>query len=148
MSLAAWQQTPLLRPPPELPHIPIFPWIPPMWPFSFPGRKARDDDGSSPLTSHSPGITHTHPGNRWLLIWHLFVIYTPPWAPSSGPLLTLFPQPLTQAYKRQKLHTRLALNSLWPIHSAFLSGGSRFWTSASHLCNVEVRGRGLRDRFS
>lgn len=28
-------------------------------PFSFPGRKAQNNDGSSPLASHSPGITHT-----------------------------------------------------------------------------------------
>lgn len=116
-------------------------------PFSFPGRKARDDDGSSPLTSYSPGITHTPwqpTAPNLAFVCHLH--------PSLGPLLGPPPHPLpptpNPGLQTTKAHTRLERNSLWPVHSASLGGASRFWTSASHLCNVVVRGRGLRDRFS
>lgn len=144
LSLAAWQQPPLLRPRPEFPYPQYSPDSHLCGPFSFLGRKAQNNDGSSPLTSHSPGITHIHPGNRLQPICHLLVIYTPPQVPWPTPYFFL----PNECRPKSITHLGLVLNSLWPVHSVFLGGGSPFWAFASHLCNVRNEEGGSRDCFS
>lgn len=93
--------------------------------FSFLGRKAQNDDGSNPLDHH------TH-GNRFFLVRHLLVIYTPPQVPWPTP--HLFPPNPTTG----KVHSPPGAGVELTVASS-LRQGCPFRTSASQLCNVGVR---------
>lgn len=105
-------------------------------PFSFPGRKAQNNDGSGPLTSHSLGITHT----SWqqLVTNMTFACHSHPSSGSLAPSSPSLPHP--NAGPRSTAHLGLTLTSLWPVQLAFSGGGSPFWASASPLCNVGTKG--------
>lgn len=143
MSLAAWQQPPLLRPPPGFRHPPNIP-LTPTYVVLFPFREGKPRIMTAPAHSRP---THLGSYTPWqqLATNMTFACHLHPSSGSLAPSSPSSPRPNAGWQLRSTAHLGLAPNSLWPVHSAFLGGGSPFWASASSLCNVGTRRVDLRD---